>query len=121
MPSPTITNFFGQNATVLTSNTSVTASAADPVLVMKYSDFASQSWDTLAVGDETIPEKWVTAIARKIRDFSNANTDDVPNVVITDPIVGLESRENVLKRRFSYSLDIYQTDSGSTAPDPDLV
>jgi hypothetical protein len=121
MTAPTIPDFFGQNAIVLTSTTSVTASAADPVLVVKYSDFVSQSWDALVANDENIPEKWVTAIARKIRDFSNANTDDVPNVIITDPIVGLESRESVLKRRFSYSLDIYQADSGSTAPDPDLV
>lgn len=121
MPAPNIANFFGTNAQVLTSTTSVVASAADPALVIKYSDFTSQAWNALVAGDESDPEKWATAIARKIRDFSTANTDDVPNVVMTDPILGLETRENTLKRRFSYSLDIYQPDTGSAAPDPDLV
>jgi len=121
MPAPNIANFFGANAQVLTSATSVAASAVDPALVIKFSDFSAQAWDNLTAGDETDPEKWIAAITRKIRDFSNANTDDVPNVVITDPILGLETRENTLKRRFSYSLDIYQPDSGSAAPDPDLV
>lgn len=121
MSAPTISDFFGENAAVLTATTDVVADSAAPVLVIKYSDFTSQSWDALAANDENIPEKWIAAIARKIRDFSSTNTDDVPNVVITDPIVGLESRESTLKRRFSYSLDIYQADSGSIAPDPDLV
>ncbi len=121
MAAPTIANFFGANAQVLTASTTVTASTADPVLVVKYSDFATQAWNALVSGDQNKPEKWITAIARKIVDFSNSNVDDIPNVVITDPIVGLESRQSVLKRRFSYSLDVYQTDSGSTTPDPDLI
>lgn len=121
MGKPTIANFFGANAAVLTSTTSITASAGSPVLVIKFSDFAAQSWDALVAGDETDPEKWTTAIARKIYDFSVANTDDIPNVVITSPILGLESRNSTLKRRFSYGLDIYQPDTGSSSPDPDLV
>ena len=121
MPAPNIANFFGANASVLTSTTSVTASAGDPVLVVKFSDFAAQSWNALVAGDQSDPEKWMTAIARKIYDFSAANTDDIPNVVITDPILGLESRNSTLMRRFSYELDIYQPDTGSSAPDPDLV
>ena len=121
MPIPTIANFFGANAQTLTATTSVTASAIDPVLVIKHSDFTAQAWNSLVAGDETDPEKWITAIARKIYDFSVANTDDLANVVITNPILGLESRNSLLKRRFSYGLDIYQDDSGSSAPDPDLV
>ena len=121
MTAPTIANFFGTNASVITAATSVTASAADPALVIKYSDFAGQGWNALVSGDGNDPEKWITAIARKIYDFSVVNTDDIPNVVITAPIQGLESRQSTLKRRFSYGLDIYQPDSGLTAPDPDLI
>ena len=121
MPAPTISDFFGANAQTLTASTSVTASAADPVLVLRYSDFTAQAWNALVAGDQTDPEKWLTAIARRIYDFSVANTDELANVVITAPILGLESRNNALKRRFSYGLDIYQDDSGSSAPDPDLV
>lgn len=121
MAAPNIGNFFGANAVSLTSTTSVTATALDPVLVIKYSDFVAQGWDSLASGDQNDPEKWISAIVRKIYDFSVANTDDLPNVVVTAPILGLESRNNILKRRFSYGLDIYQPDTGSSAPDPDLV
>lgn len=121
MAQPTIASFFGANAQTLTSTTSITASATDPVLVIKYSDFTAQAWNALVAGNETDPEKWITAIAKKIYDFSAGNTDTIPNVVITPPVLGLESRNNTLMRRFSYGLDIYQPDSGSASPDPDLI
>jgi hypothetical protein len=121
MPSPTIANFFGTNAQILTSDTNVVATAGSPVLVVRYSNFTAEDWTALTAGQETDPEKWLTAIIRKVNTFSVANLDDIPNVVITDPILGLESRTNTLKRRYSYSVDIYQPDTGSTKPDPDLV
>ena len=121
MTAPTIANFFGANAQILTSDTSITASTGAPILVIKQADFSAEAWTALVTDDELDPEKWITAIVRKINTFSKANLDDTPNVVITDPILGLESRTNTLKRRYSYSLDIYQPDTGSTQPDPDLV
>lgn len=121
MPTPTIPNFFGDTAQVITVTTSITASAIAPVLIIKQADFTAESWNALVAGNETDPEKWITAIVRKIATFSTANVDDIPNVVITPPVLGLESRTNILKRRYSYGVDIYQPDTGSTDPDPDLV
>jgi hypothetical protein len=121
MPAPTIANFFGANAQVLTASSTVTASPTAPVLVIRQSDFSAEDWNALTTGQEADPEKWTVAIVRKINTWSNANIDDIPNVVIDNPIVGLESRTSTLKRRFSYSIDIYQPDSGATAPDPDLI
>ena len=121
MPTPTIQNFFGATSQVITATTSIVATATDPVLVIKQSDFTALGWNSLVAGHETDPEKWTTAIIRRINTFSTANTDDIPNVVITPPILGLESRANTLKRRYSYSVDIYQPDIGSNEPDPDLV
>jgi hypothetical protein len=118
----TIANFFGANASVLTATTSITASTADPVLVIRYSDFAAEAWNSLVSGNETKPEKWTSAIIRKINNYSTANSgDDTLNVIVTDPILGLEVRSSTLKRRYSYSVDVYQADTGSTQPDPDLV
>ena len=106
MAAPTINDFFGQNAQILTSSVQVWAAPDVPVLVIRYDDSASQAWNNLTSSSEAyVPEKWITAITRKIRDFSNANTDDVPNVVIEDPIVGLESRDGEL-RDCLRSLDI---------------
>jgi len=121
MPAPTIPNFFGSNAQVLTTTASVTASAAAPVLVIRQSDFTVETWNALVAGDEADPEKWITAITRRIANFTASNIDDIPNIVITAPVLGLESRTNVLKRRFSYGIDIYQPDTGSAEPDPDLI
>lgn len=121
MPAPTIQNFFGSSATIVTGSATLTGSTGDPLLVIKYSDFVSQGWNAIATGDEAKPEKWIAAIVRKIKDFSASNTDDLANVVVNDPFIGLETRNELLKRRFSYSVDIYQTDSGANAPDPDLI
>lgn len=121
MTAPTIQNFFGASAQVLTASATVTATGSSPVLVISQSDFTSEAWDDLTSGDESDPQKWLTAIIRKINTWSSANSDDIPNVVITNPILGLESRNETLKRRYSYSVDIYQPDTGSTEPDPDLV
>jgi hypothetical protein len=122
MAAPTIANFFGANAVTLTAaSTAVVASAAAPVLVIRYADFAAQDWNALAAGNELDPEKWITAILRKIYDFSISNTDEIPNVVVTAPLLGLETRNAALKRRFSYGVDIYQADSGASNPDPDLI
>ena len=122
MAVPTIANFFGANAVTLTAaSTAVVASAAAPVLVIRYADFAAQDWNALAAGNETDPEKWITAILRKIYDFSLSNTDEIPNVVVTAPILGLETRNAVAKRRFSYGVDVYINDTGTLFPDPDSV
>lgn len=121
MSVPTTQQFFGLNATVLTATTSITATAIAPVLVVRFEDFLGEGWNALVSGDENDPEKWITAIIKKINAFSVANTDDLANVVAIAPIVGLETRNSILKRRYSYSIDIYQADSGSTVPDPDFV
>ncbi len=121
MPTPTVTNFFGANATVLTANAQTSATALDPVLVIRYSDFTAEGWNALANGEELDPEKWVTAIVKKIKAWSMANLDDIPNVVITAPLVGLEQRNATLKRRYSYGVDIYQVDTGTSEPDPDSI
>lgn len=108
MPKPTLQQIFGSNATI--SNNELT---------LKFSDFASVGWNT-ATGTVDA-EKWLTAIILKAREFSVTNTDQVPNINIQEPYPGLITRNNVLKREYSYAVQIYVPDSGSTVPDPDLI
>lgn len=108
MPKPTLQQIFGTNATV-TSNE----------LTIKFSDFSSVGWDTAA--GTTDAEKWFTAILIKAREFSEANTDQIPNLNIQEPFPGLVMRNNALKREYSYSVQVYVPDSSATAPDPDLI
>lgn len=122
MPAPTIANFFGANATILTANETVAAAAGDPVLVVRFSDLAAAGWDALQTGDATDPEKWATAIVRMIDAFSTANTDEVPNVYTSDaPFQSLGTRNGTTKRIYGYTLNIAIPDSGSAHPDPDQV
>jgi hypothetical protein len=121
MTQPTIAGFFGVNAQLLTSEESIFADSDQPVLVIKYSDLIAQGWDDPFADGGQNPERWITAIIKKMRGFSSTLTDEIPNVVVSEPLLSLESRNSLLKRRFSYSVDIYQADSGATSPDPDLV
>jgi hypothetical protein len=119
MPKPTTIQLFGASAQVLTSSTSVAATSADPALVIRFSDFASVNWNTVA--GTTDPEKWLAAMLLRARGWYATNTDQVPNISIGDPFPGLTTRNNVLKREYSYTVAIYEPDSGAAAPDPDNV
>lgn len=125
MSTPTITDFFGANATILTATTSVTASTADPVLVIRASDFAT--WGSATAG-ATNPQKWLTNIMNKAYEFFqiSANLSDQSiNCVVTLAFVTLADRivgsTTTRKRQFSYAVDIYAPDSGSNTPDPDDI
>lgn len=119
MASPIISDFFGPGATVLTASGSVTASSSDPALVIKFSDFASLGWGTPS--GATDPEKWITAIILKLRAYTAAATTEESNIVVQAPFLGLTTRNSVQKREYSYTLQIYEPDTGAANPDPDNV
>lgn len=108
MPKPTIQQIFGTNASV-TSNQ----------LTISFSDFASVGWGTAAGTIDA--EKWLTAILLKARAFSEVNTDQIPNINIQEPYPGLTMRNNLLKREYSYSVQVYVPDTSAIVPDPDLI
>jgi hypothetical protein len=125
MATPTIDNYFGANATVLTATTSVTASAADPVLLIRASDFAD--WGSATAGSSS-PQKWLTSIMNKAYQFFqiSANLSDQSiNCVVTLAFVTLADRivgsNTTRKRQFSYAVDIFAPDAGSNTPDPDDI
>lgn len=120
MAAPTIADFFGANAQVLTDQATVSASATDPCLVIRFSDLVGTGWDQPAGASD--PEKWITAIVRMIDAFSTANTDDVPNVYTSDiPFQSLSQRNGTNKRIYAYTLNFAVPDSASAHPDPDQV
>ncbi len=125
MTQPTIANFFGANAQILTATTSIAATAADPYLVIRASDFAT--WGS-ALTEATNPGKWLTNIMNKAYEFFqiSANLSDQSiNCVVTLAFVTLADRivgsTTTRKRQFSYAVDIYAPDAGSNVPDPDDI
>jgi hypothetical protein len=125
MTNPTITNFFGANATVLTEETLVTASGFDPVLLIRASDFAS--WANPGLASDN-PQKWLTNIMNFAYQFFQVSanlSDESINCVVTLAFVTLADRivgsTTTRKRQFSYAVDIYAPDAGSNVPDPDDI
>lgn len=108
MPKPTIQQLFGAGATV-----------ANNKLTIDFTDFATEGWNTAAGTNDA--ERWLTAIVLKARKFSDTNADQVPNIVVSEPFPGLTTRNNQLKREYSYSVQIYVLDTGNVVPDPDLM
>lgn len=125
MATPTIPNFFGANAQVLTATTSIAATAADPYLVIRASDFAT--WGGATTGG-TNPQKWLTNILNKSYEFFqiSANlSDQTINCVVTLAFVTLADRivgsTVTRKRQFSYAVDVFAPDAGTNIPDPDDI
>jgi hypothetical protein len=108
MPKPTLQQIFGTNASVSSNE-----------LTIKFSDFSSIGWN--APTGTTDAEKWLTAILLKAREFSAANPDQVPNINVQEPYPGLVMRNTVLKREYSYNVQVYVPDTSSSVPDPDLI
>lgn len=113
MPAPTIADLFGASATVDTTN------ASNPKLVIAFADFATQGFGNVA--KTTDAEAWLLAIIKKARAYSAAATDELSNVAIDAPFLGLTTRNSVQAREYSYSVRVYEPDTGAAEPDPDNV
>lgn len=108
MPKPTIQQLFGAGATVVNNK-----------LTLDFADFATEGWTTAA--GTTSAEKWLTAIVLKAQKFSTSNTDQLPNIVVSDPFPGLINRDSQLKREYAYTVQVYVPDTSAAIPDPDLM
>lgn len=125
MATPTIANYFGANAEVLTATTSIAATPADPYLVIRASDFAT--WGSATTGG-TNPQKWLTNILNRSYEFFGISSnlqDQSINCVVTLAFVTLADRivgsTVTRKRQFSYAVDVFAPDTGTNTPDPDDI
>lgn len=113
MAAPTLADFFGATAVVDTSN------PANPKLTIAFSDFSSVGFGSTAKA--TDPESWFVAILKRARVYSAAATDELSNVAIDAPFLGLTTRNSANMREYSYTARIYEPDTGAAEPDPDNV
>jgi hypothetical protein len=117
MPATNV-NIFGTGATVTTG--------ADPVLSLKYSGQSTAGWNALATGDEANPYKWLASIIANAKNYYSALSDAdkaTQNVIVVPSFspVSLETRGTQVYRKYSYTIDIYELDTGSSSFDPDKV
>jgi len=119
MPNATLVNIFGTGASVTTG--------ADPTLTTKYSGQATAGWNAIIAGDEANPWKWFTSILFNAKAYYAALSDNdkaTQNVVVQQSSfngVALETRGNQIYRKYSYTVEIYELDTGASNFDPDRV
>lgn len=113
MPAPAITDLFGANAVVDTTD------AANPELRIKFADFSAQGFGNVAKTSDA--EAWVVALIKKWRSQTVAATDEASNIAVDAPFLGLTTRNSVSVREYSYSARVYEPDTGASEPDPDNV
>lgn len=117
MPATNV-NIFGTGATVTTGT--------DPTLSIRYSGQSTAGWNALIAGDEANPYKWLASIIANAKNYYNSlsDTDKANQNLVVAPSyspVSLESRNNQVYRKYSYTVDIYELDTGSSNFDPDRV
>ena len=121
MPAPTISQIFGANATVMTATASVTASSSDPVLCIKFSDLASTGLSEAASSSNA--EAWLGALIKMASAFTASNADEVPRITVeaptADSFLSIVSRNGTQRLQLPYSVNVYETFSGSVSFDPD--
>lgn len=119
MPEPTITDYFGFGAEVVTDETIVSASSSSPALIIPF-----EALSAAGLGDSASmldPDRVFAAILKIVREATLADTDEVSGVEIGSPRKSFVTRGNSLKLAFEYSVAIYLPDPTGGDLDPDLV
>lgn len=121
-----LANIFGTAAAANTASGTVAASATDPTLIVKYSGQSTAGWDAIATGDQTNPWKWLSSFIKNAMTYYNSlsDTDKTTQNFIVQPSfspVSLETRGTQVYRKYSYTVEIYELDTGASSFDPDKV
>ncbi|MGL5804025.1 MAG: hypothetical protein ACRC11_01055 [Xenococcaceae cyanobacterium] len=115
MPATNV-NIFGTGA--------ITTTGTDPALTIKYSGQNAAGWNALIAGDEANPYKWLASIIANAKAYYDSLTSTEKtnqNLNIQANSVSLENRNGQVYRRYSYTINIYELDTGSSSFDPDKV
>jgi hypothetical protein len=121
MTQPTIPDYFGLGSQVITSETTIAATAANPYLIIPFNGLdASGLTDATNMGD---PDRVFAAILKQTRIFTAADTAEESGVEVLAPRKGFATRGagSGQKLSFSYDVTVYLPDQTGNDPDPDQV
>lgn len=119
MANPTINNYFGQNAQLLTADTQIVATPANPAIVIQFSDFAGEGL-TNAAGFEDA-DKLLAAIVKKVQAWVAADTSEDPGTEVTIPTKSFTTRNSTQVISWLYYVSFFTPDTTAAQPDPDEV
>lgn len=119
MANPTISDYFGSQAEVLTTEATLTPDSTDPILVIKLSDFDDVGLNTVENLDD--PDKILAAIIKKAKVFTDADTAEDSGVEIANPTKSFTTRKNASVVAIAYDVAFFIPDPTSNGVDPDQV
>jgi hypothetical protein len=108
-------------ATLVTVNY---ATPANPQLEINYTAInTAGAWTTVptATGVQDL-DPWLVCMLQKLADWNSSINTEVHDVVVSQPFVGVASRNNIDNRlTFTYTVTVYQKTGVAGKPDADLV
>jgi hypothetical protein len=119
MTQPTIPDYFGIGAEVVTTERTILASDYAPYLLVPFSGLADSGLSDPA--SMTDPDKVFGAILKLARVFTAADTAEESGIEVGAPRKSFTLRGNSTKLGYDYSVTVYLPDPTGAEFDPDTV
>jgi hypothetical protein len=119
MTQPTIPDYFGIGAQIITAEQTIAATAAAPYLVIPFSGLADSGLSDVASMND--PDKIFAAFIKLARVFTFADVAEESGIEVGAPRKSFVTRANTTKIGYDYSVTLYLPDPTAAEADPDLV
>lgn len=119
MANPGLSDYFGDDVMLITSDTTISTDATDPALVIRLSNFTAEGLSTPA--NFADPDKLLTAIIKKVQAWVATDTSEDPGTDITTPTKSFTTRNSTQVISWLYYISFFTPDTTAPAPDPDEV
>lgn len=119
MAQPTIQNYFGANAQLLTADTQIVATPANPTIVIQFSDFANEGLSNAASFEDA--DKLLASIIKKVQGWIASDTSEDPGSEVTTPTKSFTTRNSTQVISWLYYVTFFTPDTTAAQPDPDEV
>jgi hypothetical protein len=121
MAAPTIADYFGSQAQVVTATSAITAtiSAANPCLVIPMAGLSTTGLSEVA--STAYPDSWMFSLIKKVYAFTKSDTEEKSFIEVADPNLALGSRDGKVVEVQDYRLSVFKLRSQILEFDPDQV
>jgi hypothetical protein len=121
MSAPSLTDYFGIGAQVVTDPLDITAtlSATNPALVIPMSALADVGLSVAL--SMSLPDPVFFAIFKKVYRFSRADIDEKTFVEVSEPSLNLATRDGKFMETLDYRISAYRLRSQNIDFDPDQL
>ncbi len=121
MAAPTIADYFGTQAEVVTNLANVTAtiSAKNPCLVIPLAGLASTNFNEVVA--TVYPDSWMFALLSRVYAFTKADSEEKSFIEVADPTLNLGTRDGQVMEVQDFRLSVFKRRSQLLVFDPDHI